>query len=105
MFWIVPVAENQRYLKDKKIKHGIKVRKNSVVSFKNNMLRNKEVKLQTRDHLKWIKKRKYEHSWIAETAFSIIKRMFGEHKSATEFDNMVKEMTVKVSLYNLFRRI
>jgi hypothetical protein len=40
---------------------GIKIRKNSIVSFKNNMLRNKEVKLQTRDQLKWIKKRKYGH--------------------------------------------
>ncbi|HEY6534581.1 MAG TPA: IS5/IS1182 family transposase, partial [Candidatus Nitrosocosmicus sp.] len=43
--------------------------------------------------------------WMAETAFSSIKRMFGEYISATKFQNMVKEMTMKVSLYNLFRRI
>lgn len=43
---------------------------------------------------------------MAEAAvFSTIKRMFGEHVSATMFQNMVKEMTIKVSLYNLFRRI
>ena len=40
-----------------------------------------------------------------ETAFSSIKRMFGEYVSATRFQNMVKEMTMKVSLYNLFRKL
>ena len=44
--------------------------------------------------------------WMAkETVFSSIKRMFGEYVSATRFQNMVKEMMMKVSLYNLFRRM
>jgi len=42
---------------------------------------------------------------MAETAFSSIKRVFGEYASANRFQNMVKEMMIKVSLYNLFRRI
>jgi hypothetical protein len=42
---------------------------------------------------------------MAETAFSTLKRTFGEYVSATKFSNMVKEMMIKVSLYNLFRRI
>ena len=42
--------------------------------------------------------------WMVETAFSSIKRMFGEYTSAICF-KLVKEMTIKVSLYNLFRRI
>lgn len=97
---------NFQYLQEKGITPGIKIRKNSVVSSENNRLRNKEVMQQTKeDLLKWKKKRKYGHRWIAETAFSTIKRTFGEHVSATKFDNMVKEMMVKVSLYNLFRRI
>ena len=97
---------NFQYLEDKKIKPGIKVRKNSIVSIRNNRLRNKEVILQTeKDLLKWKKKRKYGHRWMAETAFSTIKRTFGEYVSATRFQNMVKEMIIKVSLYNLFRRI
>ena len=96
---------NFRYLKDEKIKPGINVRKNSVVSPKNNRLRNKEVIRQTKDLLKWKKRRKYGHRWMAETAFSTIKRMFGEYTSASRFQNMVKEMMIKVSLYNLFRRI
>ncbi|MFI5406896.1 MAG: IS5 family transposase [Nitrososphaerales archaeon] len=96
---------NFKYLQEKKITTAIKVRRNSIVSTKNSRLRNREVRLQTKDLLKWKKKRKYGHRWIAETAFSSIKRMFGEYTSVTRFQNMVKEMMIKVSLYNLFRRI
>jgi hypothetical protein len=72
---------------------------------KYNKLRNKEARSQSKDLLKWKKKRKYGYRWIAETNFSSLKRMFGEHVNATKFQNMVKEMLIKVSLYNLFRRI
>ena len=96
---------NFRYLEEKGIKPGIKVRKNSTISSRNNRLRNKETKLQSKDYLKWKKKRKYGHRWIAETVFSTIKRTFGECVSATRFQNMVKEMMIKISLYNLFRRV
>jgi hypothetical protein len=96
---------NFQYLQEKGITPGIKVRKNSIVSARNNKLRNKEVYLQSKDLLKWKKKRKYGHRWIAETAFSTLERTFGEYVSATRFKNMVKEIMIKVSLYNLFRRI
>lgn len=96
---------NFRYLEKKGIKPGIKVRENSIISSRNNRLRNREVKLQSKDLLKWKTKRKYGHRWMSETAFSTIKRMFGEYVSATRFQNMVKEMMIKVSLYNLFRRV
>jgi hypothetical protein len=96
---------NFRYIEDKRIKPGIKVRNNSIVSPKNNGLRNKEVMRQSKDLLRWKKKRKYGHRWIAETVFSTIKRTFGEYVSTTRFQNMVKEMMIKVSLYNLFRRV
>jgi hypothetical protein len=72
---------------------------------KDSNVRNREVQLQTKDYHKWKKKRKYGQRWMAETAFSSIKQMFGEYTSAIRFQNMVKEMTMKVSLYNLFRRI
>ena len=97
--------ENFKYLQKNKIKPAIKVRKNSIISSKNNKIRNRDVKFQTRDLIKWKKKRKYGKRWIAETIFSSIKRMFGEYVSATRFQNMVKEMILKVSLYNLFRRM
>ena len=98
--------KNFKYPNEKNILPGIKIRKNSIISTKNNKVRNSEVRSQTRDLLKWKKKKRYGQRWIAETAFSSIKRMFaGEYISATKLQNMVKEMTMKVSLYNLFRRI
>ncbi len=98
-----------RYLEENEITLGINVKKNSVLSIGNNRLRNIEViRLQSKeDLLKWKMKRKYGNRWwIAETAaFSTIKRMFGEsmYVSATLLQNMVSEMMIKVSLYNLFR--
>ncbi len=97
--------ENFKFLQKNKIKPAIKVRINSIISSKNNKVRNREVEFQAKDLLKWKKKRKYGHRWMTETAFSSMKRMFGEHISAAKFQNMVKEMTMKISLYNLFRRI
>ncbi len=97
--------ENFKFLNDKGIEPAIKVRKNSIISSKSNMMRNREVMQQTKDFLKWKKKKRYGQRWIAETAFSSTKRMFGEHVSASKFQNMVKEMMMKVSLYNLFTRL
>jgi hypothetical protein len=97
--------ENFKILNDNGIEPAIKVRKNSIASSKSNRMRNREVSHQTKDFLKWKKKKRYGQRWIAETAFSSIKRMFGEHVSAFRFQNMVKEMVLKVSLYNLFTRL
>lgn len=38
----------------------------------------------------------------AESVFSSIKRMLGEYVYSRKFPNMVKEMMLKVSLYNMF---
>jgi len=55
--------ENFKYLQKKKIRPAaIKVRNNSIVSLKNNRLRNREAKFQTRDIIKWKKKRRYGHT-------------------------------------------
>ncbi len=44
------------------------------------------MQLQIKDYHKWKKKRKYGQRWMAkETAFSSIKRMFGEYTSAIRF--------------------
>ncbi|MFY9873393.1 MAG: transposase, partial [Candidatus Nitrosopolaris sp.] len=47
----------------------------------------------------------YGYRWIAETAFSSIKRTFGEHVTARKFHNMVKEILLKAALYNMFNRM
>ena len=78
--------KNFKYLKEKRIRPTIKVKRNSIISSKNNKIRNEEVQLQTKDYHKWKKKRKYGQRWMAkETAFSSIKHMFGEYTSAIGF--------------------
>ena len=97
--------KNFKYLYEKNILPGIKIKKNSITSTKNTNTRNKEVTSQQQHFDRWKKKRKYGYRWMAETAFSSLKRMFGEYTCATKFQNMVKEMILKVSLYNLFRKM
>jgi hypothetical protein len=60
---------------------------------------------QLKNYNRWKHDINYGYRWMAETAFSSIKRMFGEYVSARKFPNMVKEMLVKVSLYNMFTSI
>ncbi len=51
--------------------------------------------------------KRYGLRWIVETASLYIKRMFGEYVMAARFQKMIKEMMmiIKISLYNMFRRI
>ncbi len=81
------IAMKFKYLKEKRIRPTIiKVKRNSIISSKNSNARNREVRYQTKDYHKWKKKRKYRQRWMAkETAFSSIKRMFGEYTSAIRF--------------------
>ncbi len=97
--------ENFKYLQKKRIRPAIKFRRNSIISLKNNSLRNREVYSQLKDLLKWKKKRKYGKRWMAETVFSSLKRTYGEYISAIKYQNTIKEMILKVSLYNMFRRM
>src|SRR6185295_5414945 len=53
----------------------------------------------------WKRSMSYGHRWMAETAFSSIKRMFGEHVTARKFPNMVKEIFLKATLYNMFNQM
>jgi Transposase DDE domain len=97
--------KNFQYLSFKGIKPAIKVRKNSRCRKTNHYLRNKTVKMQKNNLQQWKVSVNYGQRWIVETVFSCIKRMFGEYVTAIRFDNMVKEMMLKASLYNLFQSI
>src|SRR5215216_1948279 len=97
---------NFQILSFKDIQPAIKVRKNSRCRKTNHYLRNKAVKMQKNNVEEWKKDSvRYGQRWIVETVFSCIKRMFGEYVTAIKFENMVKEMILKASLYNLFQRI
>ncbi len=54
---------------------------------------------------RWKRSVRYGYRYLAETAFSSIKRMFGEHVTARRFPNMVMEILLKATLYNMFNRM
>ena len=93
---------NFRYLSKNHIKPGIKTRSNSKVKSTNCHARNMSVVSQQTNLKRWKRSVSYGYRWIAETAFSCIKRMFGEYVNARKFHNMTKELVIKASLYNMF---
>ena len=97
--------KNFQILSFKGIKPAIKVRKNSRCRKTNHYLRNKTVKMQKNNLQQWKVSVNYGQRWIVETVFSCIKRIFGEYVTAIKFKNMIKEIMLKASLYNLFQSI
>ena len=63
--------------------------------------------MQKKNNLQeWKDSVRYGQRWIVETVFSCIKRMFGrEYVTAIRFENMIREMVLKASLYNWFQTI
>ena len=96
---------NFRYLSKHHIKPGIKTRSNSKVKTINCQSRNMSVIKQQTNLNRWNRSVSYGHRWMAETVFSSIKRMFGEHVTARKFPYMIKEILLKAALYNVFNRI
>src|ERR1044072_1145684 len=96
---------NFRYLSRNHIKPGIKTRSNSKVRPTNCHARNMSVIRQQTNLERWKRSVSYGHRGMAETDFSSIKRMFGEHVTARKFPNMVKEIFLKATLYNMFNRM
>lgn len=94
--------ENFRYLSDNNIQAAIRVRKNSSYNRSTSCLpRRRAVLCQLKNFERWKTRVRYGSRWMAETVFSSLKRMFGEYVTANRFPNMVKEMILKASLYNL----
>ena len=97
--------KNFQILSFKGIKPAIKIRKNSRCRKVNHYLRNKMVKTQKNNLQNWKVSVNYGKRWIAETVFSCIKRIFGEYVTAIRFENMIKELILRASLYNWFQSI
>ncbi len=93
---------NFSYLYHNDIISGIKVRKNS--SFKSGGCypRKMSVMSQLTDYQYWKDSIGYGRRWIVESVFSVLKRIFGEHVMAHKRQNMVKELQLKMELYNRF---
>lgn len=89
------------YLDDRNIIPAIKVKKNSIPNARGCYSRKKAVILQMGDYSKWAASVSYGKRWIVESVFSGMKRMFGDVRSKKRC-NMVRELMLKVSLYNKF---
>lgn len=94
--------KNFRFLADNNIESVIKVRKNASLHARGCMPRKLSVIEQKEDLDAWKHKHGYGYRWMAESAFSAFKRMFGEHVKAVRWKNMVKELLLKASIYNMF---
>ena len=93
---------NFQYLADNDIDAAIRVKKNSSGKSHGCYPRKLAVIRQLSDFGRWKRSVSYGHRWIVESVFSAIKRMFGEYVMARKFPNMVREMFLKVSMYNMF---
>lgn len=93
---------NFRFLADNDIEPVIKVKKNASLKARGCMPRKLSVLEQKEDFDAWKQNHGYGYRWIAESAFSAFKRMFGEHVKAVKWKNIVKELMLKASIYNMF---
>jgi len=82
----------------------IRVRKNASLKAGGCMARKFAVLLQL-GNADWRKEKGYGYRWMAESAFSSIKRVFGEYICAVKWPNIVKELLLKASIYNLFMKM
>jgi len=89
------------HLAGKGIDPGIRVRKSSSRRVRGCPVRKRVVEEYLQDPEEWKSRVGYGRRWMAETAFSVFKEIFGEHVVARKYPNMVRGMLLKVSLYNL----
>jgi len=94
--------DNFSHMDKMKIEPIIRVRKNSSTKACVCIPRKMVVIEQIRDMKRWKKKHEYGMRWIAESAFSSIKRTFGEYVSSIKWNNIVNELLLKASIYNMF---
>jgi transposase len=82
----------------------IRVRKNA--SFKGGgCMPRKFAVVEQLGNADWRKMRGYGYRWMVESAFSSIKRVFGEYICAVKWPNIVRELLLKASIYNLFMKM
>lgn len=79
----------------------IKVRKNA--SFKcGGSIPRKFAVVKQLGNPNWKREKGYGYRWMAESGFSSIKRVFGEYITSVKWKNIVNELLLKASIYNLF---
>lgn len=95
---------NFRLASDMDIEPLIRVRRNA--SFKaDGCMPRKFAVVEQLSNDGWRHERGYGYRWMAESAFSCLKRVFGEYICAVKWQNIVKELLLKASIYNLFMKM
>jgi hypothetical protein len=92
---------NFRYLAMNGIEPMIKVRRNTSNRAGGYVVRKLAAQEYLHDPKTWKRKHGYGQRWMVESAFSSLKRTFGEYVSAKTMQNMANEIMLKASLYNL----
>ena len=75
------------------------VRRNSTERFKGSKARNGIILGHIDSYDKW--EWRYGLMWVTEAVFSSIERMFGGYVVAKKMEDVIRGMTLKISLYNL----
>jgi hypothetical protein len=90
------------HLQQKEIQPGIKTRSNANTKARGSPARAKAVRERKElGYQRWKEKYDYGRRWAAETVFSAAKRISGEHVAATKTENMMQEVILKFSFYNM----
>jgi len=92
---------NFHYLDGKKIEPVIRVRRNTSSRAGGCVPRKLVAQEYLSDPKAWKQKHGYGQRWMIESAFSSLKRTFGEYVSAKNIRNMTQELMIKASLYNV----
>lgn len=93
-----------RMLSDMGVDPLIRVRKNASLKADGCMPRKFAV-IEQLGNANWRKQRGYGYRWMAESAFSSLKRVFGEYICSVKWQNIVNELLLKASIYNLFMKM
>ena len=90
------------HLQQKGIQPVIKIRSNANTKARGSPARGKAVReMKGLGYQRWKQKYDYGMRWAAESVFSAVKRISGEHVAATKTENMMQEVILKFSFYNM----
>jgi hypothetical protein len=94
--------DNFRFLDSIGAEPAIKVRSNASLHAHGCMPRKLVVAEQLKDIKRWKRRYGYGYRWMAETAFSSMKRMFGEYVTSVRWNNTVNKLMLRASIYSTF---
>ncbi|MDI6856416.1 MAG: transposase, partial [Candidatus Thermoplasmatota archaeon] len=93
--------ENFQKLNRRRIRLGIKIRRNVGPTFKTKKPRKKYAReFRKLGYERWRDKYDYGKRWYSESTFSAVKRKGGEYVRATKLENMFHEVKLKYLFYN-----